>query len=56
LSDALKPAKTTPRSMFAEIRDHSETAAVDPFHSSGRSTMALLDELVASAAIVQRGP
>jgi len=34
---------------------YSETATIDPFGCSGRSTMALLDELVATAAIVNRG-
>ncbi len=33
---------------------YSETATVDPFGASGRSTMALLDELVATASIVHR--
>jgi hypothetical protein len=33
---------------------YSETPAVDPFGCSGRATMALLDELVATASIVNR--
>jgi Sensors of blue-light using FAD len=33
---------------------YSETAALDPFGCSGRATMALLDELVATASIVNR--
>jgi len=34
---------------------YSEKAAVNPFGCSGRATMALLDELVATASIVNRG-
>ena len=34
---------------------YSECATLNPFASSGRATMALLDELVASAAIISRG-
>lgn len=34
---------------------YSEKPAVDPFGCSGRATMALLDELVATASIVNRG-
>jgi hypothetical protein len=34
---------------------YSEKATLNPFASSGRATMALLEELVASAAIVHRG-
>ena len=34
---------------------YSEKAALDPFACSGRATMALLDELVATASIVNRG-
>ena len=39
----------------ALLLKYSEKAALDPFASSGRATMALLDELVANAAIVHRG-
>jgi len=38
----------------ALLLKYSEKAALDPFACSGRATMALLDELVASAAIVSR--
>ena len=34
---------------------HSEKAALDPFSCSGRASMALLDELIATAAVVNRG-
>lgn len=34
---------------------YSEKPTVDPFGCSGRATMALLDELVATASIVNRG-
>jgi len=34
---------------------YSEKAVLDPFSCSGHATMALLDELVATAAIVSRG-
>ena len=34
---------------------YSEKAALNPFGCSGRATMALLDELVATASIVNRG-
>jgi len=34
---------------------YSERAALDPFACSGRATMALLEELVATASIVNRG-
>jgi hypothetical protein len=34
---------------------YSEQAALDPFACSGRATMALLDELVATASIDNRG-
>ncbi len=34
---------------------YSEKPAVNPFGCSGRATMALLDELVATASIVNRG-
>lgn len=34
---------------------HSEKAALDPFRCSGRASMALLDELIATAAVVNRG-
>ncbi len=34
---------------------YSERAALNPFACSGRATMALLDELVATASIVNRG-
>ena len=34
---------------------YCETAALNPFDAPGRATMALLDELVATAAIVNRG-
>ena len=34
---------------------YGETASLDPFGAPGAATMALLDELVASAAIVNRG-
>jgi hypothetical protein len=34
---------------------YSEKAALDPLQCSGRATMALLEELVASASIVNRG-
>lgn len=34
---------------------YSEKAALNPFACSGRATMALLDELVATASIVNRG-
>ena len=34
---------------------YSETPTVNPFGCSGRATMALLDELVATASIVNRG-
>lgn len=39
----------------ALLLKYSEKATLDPFASSGRATMALLDELVANAAIVHRG-
>ena len=35
---------------------YSEKATLDPFGCSGRATLALLDELVASASIINRGP
>ena len=38
----------------ALLLKYSEKATLDPFASSGRATMALLDELVATAAIVHR--
>jgi len=34
---------------------HSEKAALDPFSSSGHATMALLNDLVATAAVAGRG-
>ena len=34
---------------------YSEKAALNPFACSGRATMALLEELVATASIVNRG-
>lgn len=38
----------------ALLLKYSEKATLDPFACSGRATMALLDELVASAAIISR--
>ena len=40
----------------ALLLKYSEKAALNPFACSGRATMALLDELVATASIVNRGP
>ncbi len=34
---------------------YSETPQLDPFHCSGQTTMALLDELIATGAINNRG-
>ena len=34
---------------------YSEKAALNPFSGSGRASMALLDELIATAAVVNRG-
>ncbi len=39
----------------ALLLKYSEKAALDPFSCSGHATMALLDELVATASIVGRG-
>lgn len=39
----------------ALILKYSETPKLDPFHCSGRTTMALLDELIATGAINNRG-
>ena len=34
---------------------YAEKAVLDPFHCSGRASMALLDELIATASVVGRG-
>jgi hypothetical protein len=34
---------------------YSETPTIDPFATSGRATMALLDELIANGAVIGRG-
>ena len=34
---------------------YSEKAVLNPFNSSGRASMALLDELIATASVVSRG-
>jgi len=39
----------------ALILKYSETSQLDPFHCSGQTTMALLDELIATGAISNRG-
>jgi hypothetical protein len=39
----------------ALLLKHAEKAALDPFSCSGHASMALLDELVATASVVNRG-
>jgi len=39
----------------ALLLKYSETADLDPFSCSGKATLALLDELIATASVVKRG-
>lgn len=39
----------------ALLMKYSETATLDPFICSGRATLALLDELIATGSVVNRG-